>query len=1428
MKKASFAKARGPLGLLTGIVVVAAGLFFAPVATASATQLPGPAPIEQRNAQTVTSRPLPSVQIDSGVVWVQVIAGNTVFAGGSFSNARPAGAAAGTNLMPRSNILAYDINTGVATSFAPVINGQVKSMALSPDGATLYVGGSFNSVNGITRWNFAAFNVATGALLNTFQPAVGGSYVNAIVATSTTVYVAGLLGAGNGVTRKNFIAFNASNGALLAWAPTSDLQVDGMVINQSGDRIIAAGRFGLVNGVAQRGLAALDPVTGALLPWAAPATVIDGVAAGQPNAGDAGIWAITIDKNNDVYGTGWVFADVTAGNLEGLFSADGETGNINWIADCHGDHYGVYSDGTNVYSTSHQHECTTMGGPPQSNPESTYMRNATAYTAAVEGTLTRSPYVSSIYADWEGYPAPAAIDWFPDWTTGSFTENGGGQAGWDMTGNGTYLLVGGEFPYVDNITQQGIARFSNATPDTDAPRLQGNTWTGMTAVSHAAGTVRVSIPSNWDRDDLTLTYNLYRTGTAAPIATTTGVSEYWNQPAITFTDTGLAPGSTQQYRITASDPSGNTVYSNILPVTVSNAVPSAYATAVLNDGASLYWRLGTPTGTVESDWAGYNDGTIGSAVTPSTNGAIQGDTTGSATVTGSANSHIYTPATVPTTSAYSMELWFKTTTTSGGKLAGYGNVSTGDSSNYDRHIYMTNAGKIVYGNYDGGTEIVESPTSYNDGAWHHVIGTQGASGMTLYIDGQLIGTQGATTAQAYTGYWRLGGDNLNGWPDQPSSENFSGQLDEFAVYPTALTATQAATHYALGHGQVAPTAAFTDTVSNQTVTFSPTGSSVPSGESIASYSWNFGDGTALSTASNPVHTFATGGTYPVSLTVTSTSTLSGTVTHNVTVAAPHTLPTAVIGKTVSGLTGTFDATGSLAFDGATVNSYLWTFGDGSTSTIAKPVHTYATAGTYPVTLVVTDTLGATSSTAATSVSPTHSAPVPSFSAPTTGLTVAVNASATTASDGATLTYDWNWGDGSTHGSGVSATHKYAAAGNYTVTLTVTDSIGSTATLATPIQATHAAPVAAFTGGATAFTVNVSAATSSASDGATLSYDWNWGDGSAHGTGVTASHTYAGASSNSIILTVTDSLGLTATVTHLISTSHAAPVAAFTPTASGQSLAVDGSASHASDGATLTWDWNWGDGTAHGTGSTATHNYAAPGTYTVTLTVTDSLGSSASASAPVTATAVVYVANDNFARTVASGFGAALTGGSWSTGAGLSVSGGVGRLDGSAGSTRATYLTGTNVKDTDARIQISESVVPNVGTAHFNYVVRHTAAGDYHLKVRITAPGTVTINLAKTVGTTETLLGATKVLTGYTYTPGALLDLRFNLVTSGATTTLNGKVWVDGTAEPAAWTLTTTDTEPTLQVPGQIGVTTYVSGTATNGPVVFTVGALTAQ
>ncbi|OJU57981.1 MAG: hypothetical protein BGO04_03670 [Microbacterium sp. 70-38] len=534
-------------------VAIAAALLAAlPGATAQA-DAGGPAPVEQRPASMVTADSLPTVQIDSGVVWAQVIAGGTVFAGGSFQNARPAGAAPGVGLMPRANILAYDLKTGVATAFAPTINGAVKSLALSPDKRTLYVGGSFTQVNGESRFNLAAFDVATGALLS-FKAPIGGSYVNAIAVTDSTVYVGGLIGAAKGVARKNLAAVSRS-GALLAWAPTTDRQVDAMTLTPDGSRLIIGGRFATVNAASQRGLAALDLSSGALLPWAVSQRVMD------DGSGRSGIWSLTTD-GTAVYGSSWLYG--AAGTLEGAFSAEPTTGALRWVADCHGDHYGIYSDGTTVYTTNHVHDCETIGGFPQVEEGAGNQQHVAAYTAAAKGTANATKDPDYAVLNWAGSPAPALVSWFPTFATG--TATGQGQAGWTITGTGEYVVIGGEFPTVNGGRQQGLARFSTH-PDggaTQGPRLSAAGWTPTAATD--AGTTRVSIPNNWDRDDLDLRYELWEQGGAAPVAQTDVPSPFWTRTPVTLAATGIAPGSTHTYTVVARDGDGNIARS--APVTV--------------------------------------------------------------------------------------------------------------------------------------------------------------------------------------------------------------------------------------------------------------------------------------------------------------------------------------------------------------------------------------------------------------------------------------------------------------------------------------------------------------------------------------------------------------------------------------------------------------------------------------------------------------------------------------------------------------------------------------------------------------------------------------------------------------------------------------------------------------------------------------------
>ncbi len=843
------------------------------------------APVLQRGDDHVTSDSLPTVQINDGYVWAQTTIGTTVYAGGQFSNVRPSGAAVNTNLTPRNNILAYDITTGnLITSFAPTTNGPVKAVAASPDGTRIYIGGSFNRVNGQPRHNFAVLNAVTGELVSGMEPAIGGSGVFALAATNDAVYIGGLFTQANGVARTNLAAISPSNGALLPWAPTADLQVDAMVMEPQTGNVVVGGRFYAVNSQIQRGIANLDPVSGAInTSWDAPNIVQNGWSQGS-DSGKAGIFGLATDSSG-VYGTGWVFANASVGNLEGAFAADAGTGNIRWVSDCHGDHYGIYSSGSVVYTTDHTHQCETVSLWPDSNPR--LYRYVESYTTQANGTLTRSSSAGSTYKDWSGTPSPSAYNWFPDFTVG--TTSGLGQAGLSITGADGFISIGGEFGTVNNLGQQGLSRFAtkaNVTPK-QGPRVATANWV-PSANSVTPGTARITIPANWDRDDLNLTYTLHRDGGTQPVATKTVASSWWNLPQVSLADKDLTPGSTHTYTVKATDADGNSRVSSPVTVTISNGTPSRYADAVLDDGPSLYYRLGGNT----QDWAGSNNPLYGNDVTTTTPGGVTDANSAASVFTGSSNSRVSSTATAPTGSELSQEVWFKTTTTRGGMLLGYGNSQTGSSSNHDRHVYMTNAGKLMFGVYPGSAQTISSPNSYNDGQWHHVVSTLSGEGMKLYVDGVLVASKASvTSAQPFTGYWRIGGDNLNGWPSRPSSDYFAGQMNDFAIYPSVLSPETIAAHYAKGKDLTAPTAAFAANPTDVQVAFDASASSAAGSASISSYAWDFGDEKTGSEGPTTTHTYAAAGTYQVKLTVTDSNGMTGTSTKSVTVTAPPEEPT---------------------------------------------------------------------------------------------------------------------------------------------------------------------------------------------------------------------------------------------------------------------------------------------------------------------------------------------------------------------------------------------------------------------------------------------------------------------------------------------------------------------------------------------------------
>jgi PKD repeat protein len=272
---------------------------------------------------------------------------------------------------------------------------------------------------------------------------------------------------------------------------------------------------------------------------------------------------------------------------------------------------------------------------------------------------------------------------------------------------------------------------------------------------------------------------------------------------------------------------------------VSTRTP--YSEAVVADGASLYWSLGEGA-TATQDRVGTNDAVVGSGAS-SAPGTVPGDVLGATRGDGTDKGVVSASAAVDGPGVFSTEVWFNTTTSQGGKLTGYGRSQSGSSSSYDRHVYMRNDGTLSFGVYTGAAKTITSPGAYNDGRWHQVVASLDASGMKLSVDGELVAEDGAVTAsiENYSGYWRLGGDNLASWPGMPTSSYFAGDLDEFAVYPVALTPEQIAAHYAAGTARPAEPVSGTVLAKD---TFERTGTSWGATDSAHAWSSDKGMSTA--------------------------------------------------------------------------------------------------------------------------------------------------------------------------------------------------------------------------------------------------------------------------------------------------------------------------------------------------------------------------------------------------------------------------------------------------------------------------------------------------------------------------------------------------------------------------------------------------------
>jgi len=456
---------------------------------------------------------------------------------------------------------------------------------------------------------------------------------------------------------------------------------------------------------------------------------------------------------------------------------------------------------------------------------------------------------------------------------------------------------------------------------------------------------------------------------------------------------------------------------------------------------------------------------------------------------------------------------------------------------------------------------------------------------------------GGTAPYSYS--WDFGDGTMGTGANPTHTYNVSGL---FLPCLTVIDATGCIANFcdtiSVGTGVGACAAGFNQSVQGNVAAFTSTSTG---GNPIFPllHIWDFGDGTNAYT-NNPTHTYTNPGTYLVCLTVTDSicfSTYCDTIVIGNGVNCNSSFSASVMDSLVTFVP---QVTGTAPF------IYVWNFGDGTVTNTANPAYVYTSNGNYMACLTVTDANGCSSTScnmvtitafsgSSCSVSFTHQA------FPATGF---VNFTSTATGGVAPYSYVWSFGDGS-NSTSQNPSHSYSVQGTYIACLTITDSLGCTATYCDSLFAWGGGSSCSASFSYQTNAVGGISFTSSPTGVAPFAYVWDFGDGTL-GSTANPTHTYLPPSTTyNVTLTITDATGCTSTYTALVVSAGGNPCqASYTYTTTGNTVAF--ASSMASGAAPYTYLWDLGDGNTSQVAH-PTHIYSTSGSYIVCLTVTDTIG-----------------------------------------------------------------------------------------------------------------------------------------------------------------------------------------------------------------------------
>jgi PKD repeat protein len=365
-------------------------------------------------------------------------------------------------------------------------------------------------------------------------------------------------------------------------------------------------------------------------------------------------------------------------------------------------------------------------------------------------------------------------------------------------------------------------------------------------------------------------------------------------------------------------------------------------------------------------------------------------------------------------------------------------------------------------------------------------------------------------------------------------------------------------------------------------------------DTVIAYKWNFGDGT-ISTFVSPVKVYSKPGTYTVSLKAWSNHGCSDSISKSIVVYPRPTIKFSANNGCANDLLSFQNAS---SISGDTISSFLWKFGDGSTSSSVNPAHTYNTPGKYLITLI-----GITNHGCADSSSQT----ITIYELPKAGFTFISECSGenitfanTTTSADTIVSNTWSFGDGKTS-TAANPTKKYFVPGTYDVKLVVQTVNGCIDSISKKVVI-YPKPKAAFSIAGICLNDYAVPTNNSVIQGDTISqYLWDFGDGTTS-TLMSPAHRYKAVGTYTVTLKVQSSKGCTDSSSNLV-TIYPLPEAGFSFT----NTCIPGTTQFSDSSKLATqWSWSFGD-SANSSSQNPNHRFITSGKYKVTLIITSVRG-----------------------------------------------------------------------------------------------------------------------------------------------------------------------------------------------------------------------------